>query len=135
MSTLGGMTYRTVKGGYSGYASETESTVIPLLGKDPAWTGPAEAIQSSATRAEVATLEIWCENMDIRDQFLALNQTQVVHEVTSEGEDSGESGGISRDVTVMSAKARVGIWSQGNPWWIVAFVLRTYMPSESNSGS
>jgi hypothetical protein len=134
VGTLAGMTYRAVKGVYTGYANESESTVIPLLGKDPAFTGPAEAIQSSAMRGDTATLGIWCETSAERDLYLALNQTQTVHDDNSDDSDSGGLGTV-RDVAVISAKARVGIWVEGQPWWIVELVLRTCQPVESDSGS
>jgi hypothetical protein len=132
VGTIGSISYKTVQGGYSGYSQEDEAAVIPLLGRDPTFLGPTEAIQTSGTSGEVATLDIYADTPSYRDSLLALRYTRVTHDDSGDADSDVDSGAdVVRDVVVVAAKARAWIFADG--WrWIVSLTLRTYEP---DSGS
>jgi hypothetical protein len=115
--TIGPLPYNGVKDGYSGYLYDEEAAVLPLLAMDPARPDKNEVIQTTGKRAQVATLEVYADTAAERDAFVALMYTQTTHL-----DGTGEA---VRNVTVVSAKPRIWLWSGGVPHWIVAFVLRT----------
>lgn len=115
--TIGGIAYIAPQGSYSGYHYEDEVAVVPLLGKDPVRADKNEALQTSARRAQVATIEVLAENAAERDSFTALWATQTTH-------DDGSPDGV-RNVSVVKTQARVFVDSSAQPIWLISLTVRT----------
>jgi hypothetical protein len=117
MATIGAITYTDSQDGFEPYHYEDELRVLPLLGRDPALTDKNEVLQANARAAQVCTFHAIAEGESAKAALVALWATQTTH-------DAGDGLG-ARNVTVISVKSRILVWSSSTPIYDVEIVVRT----------